>query len=149
MNEQASKPERGPERKAQRETPTKGQAPTYIQRTRERQKQEKPARRQQGGKTQRIHRRETAHRQQNTTQKKEEQKNTGERGREGDTEGKRGGGIQTGEAAGAETAQDRQARTLQTSYEPSRPLLDRSLKEAIEGEVLRRERKQESKRKKE
>ena len=53
---------------------------------------------------------------------------------------KRGGGgggkTQTREAAGAETAQDKQARTLQTSYEPSRPLLDRSLKDAIEGEVL-------------
>ena len=46
------------------------------------------------------------------------------------------GGTQTREAAGADTAQDRQPRTLQTSYEPSRPLLDRSLKEAIEGEVL-------------
>ena len=63
-------------------------------------------------------------------------KNPGERRREGDTEGQGGEGIQRGEAAGAETAQDRQARTLQTSYEPSRPLLDRSLKEAIEGEVL-------------
>ena len=49
----------------------------------------------------------------------------------------RGGGAnQTRAADRAEKAQDRQPGALQTPYIPSRPILDRSLKEAIEGEVL-------------
>ena len=47
-----------------------------------------------------------------------------------------GRGNQTRAADGAEKAQDKQPRALQTPYVPSRPILDRSLKEAIEGEVL-------------
>ena len=63
----------------------------------------------------------------------------GERKRERNKGGAEGSGRRAQEdptRAGAEIAQDRQARTLQTSYEPSRSLLDRSLKEAMEGEVF-------------
>ena len=45
--------------------------------------------------------------------------------------------AQTRGATGADTEQGRQARTRQTAaYGPSRPSLDRSLKEAMEGEAL-------------
>ena len=75
-------------------------------------------------------------------QKQRKSREKGRRGGGGNTASRKTkpqnktGGIQTRGTAGAETAHDKQARTLHTSYEPSRSPLDRSLKEAIEGEVL-------------